>query len=384
MSDKQNEAGEIEIPDAINGQQKMNPQDAAQQGYGQGFGQPQQAQGYGVPQQGYGVPQQGYGAPQPAQGYVHPQQAQGYGVPQPAQGYGAPQQAQSYGQPQQAQGYGAPQQVQGYGTPQPVQGYGTPQPAQGFGAPQQVQGYGQSQQGFGAPQQAQGYGAPQQIQGYGQPQQGYDTQYGQVQQAYGAPQWNQQFSAPAGPDHSAPSSGKGKKIAILCSIIAVVAAIALVLIFVVFKPGDYGKESVEELSRFYIESMSKRDYKSLAKLILPSKYKSNVDNWVRRQYNMSTEDMLSAEMNSRFSADFEARYLRMEQNKTYDAEDIRGTELDYKEKFNVEIKIEEMVRVKIYFEYKGQGPGDEYKAGWTEDDNRMVMLKIDGKWYLAL
>ncbi|MFV0252141.1 MAG: LppM family (lipo)protein [Beutenbergiaceae bacterium] len=105
----------------------------AQQGYAQGYGQPQQP-GYGQPQQppaqpGYGQPQQpGYGPPQ------QPPAQPGYGQPPqqpPAQpGYGQPPQ-----QPPAQPGYGQPQQ------PPAQPGYGQPPqqpPAQpGYGQPPQ-------------------------------------------------------------------------------------------------------------------------------------------------------------------------------------------------------------------------------------------------------
>lgn len=206
-----------------------------QNGYDQGYGQPQM--GYGQPQTGYGQPQGGFdpgfggmqqpGYGQPQGNYGQPQQGFDPGYGQPQMGYGQPQQRfdPTYGQPQmgydqyQGQGQG------GYGQPapfdptygQPQGGFGAPN---GYGQPGFDAGYGQPQPNYGQGQMGSGQqygfdpnfgGQPQG--GYGQPQQGFDPNYGaQPQNGYGQPQGNYgppnngygPMNPPAGPGQGDP------------------------------------------------------------------------------------------------------------------------------------------------------------------------------------
>ena len=320
-------------------------------------------QGYDM-QQAYG--QQGYNAQQPFG-------QQGYDMQQSyvQQGYNA---QQSYGQ-------------QGYDMQQPYgqQGYNQQQSygQQGYNA---QQSYGQ--QGYNAQQSygQQGYDAQQ---SYGQ--QGYDAQQSYVQQGYNMQQpygqqgYDAQQQDPgSGPAPKSAGMGKGKKIAILCSIAGVMVAVALVLIFVVFRSGDNGKETPDEMARFFVECMNNKDFKAMKNAMLPAEYIDELDDWCRKKYNMSIEDKLSYEFYEDTSKDVQFRYISYEMKKSYNSDRISRTESEYKQNLNVDIKIEEMVRIRITFEYKGQFQSDEYQSDWYEDHDNLTLIKINGKWYISM
>jgi hypothetical protein len=166
--------------------QGQHTQGQAGQGYGQGgYGQPGYGSSSGYASSGYG--QQGYAQP-------------GYGQQTSQQGHGQ----QAYG----AQGYGA----DGYGTQAMPQGYGQ----QAYGQ----QGYGQA--GYAGQQ---GYG---QQNAYGQA--GYDQQQPQGPGGPGA--------GSAGGGGRSGNRGKRRKILIasLAGSLAVIAAIALTVVFVIKRP----------------------------------------------------------------------------------------------------------------------------------------------------
>ena len=360
MSDEQKVTGDNVSPDP-QGQTPDLPQYGQQDYYAQqSYGQ----QGYDA-QQMYG--QQGYDPQQP---YGQ----QGYDAQQPygQQGYDA---QQTYGQ----QGYDAQKTYgqQGYNAQQT---YGQ----QGYNAQQM---YGQqdynAQQMYGQ----QGYDGQQM---YGQ--QGYDAQqmYGQqgynAQQMYGQQGYNAQQPYPGSdPAPKAPGPGKGKKIAIICSIAGVLIAITLVLIFVVFRSsGDNGKETPDEMAVFFVECMNNKDFKAMKNAMLPAEYIDELDDWCRKKYNMSIEDKLSYEFYEDTSKDVQFRYISYEMKKSYNSDRISRTESEYKQNLNADIKIEEMVRIKITYEYKGQFQSDEYQSDWYEDHDNLTLIKINGKWYIAM
>ena len=365
MSDEQKVTGDNVSPDP-QGQTPDLPQYGqqdyyAQQSYGQQGYDAQQMygqQGYD-PQQPYG--QQGYDAQQPygQQGY---DAQQTYGQ----QGYDA---QQTYGQ----QGYNA-QQMYGQQDYNAQQMYGQ----QGYDGQQM---YGQ--QGYDAQQMygQQGYDAQQM---YGQ--QGYNAQQMYGQQGYNAQQpYPGSDPAVSGPAPKAPGPGKGKKIAIICSIAGVLIAITLVLIFVVFRPsGDNGKETPDEMAVFFVECMNNKDFKAMKNAMLPAEYIDELDDWCRKKYNMSIEDKLSYEFYEDTSKDVQFRYISYEMKKSYNSDRISRTESEYKQNLNADIKIEEMVRIKITYEYKGQFQSDEYQSDWYEDHDNLTLIKINGKWYIAM
>jgi hypothetical protein len=184
------------------------------------YGQPGSFGGgsYGQGQGGQGTYQQGSYQGQHVQGQAGQAHSQGgYGPPSP--GYGS----SGYAQP----GYGAPGYgADGYGTQAMPQGYGQ----QGYAQP----GYGQAgyagQQGYAQPNAygQQTYGQP----GYPQPgygQVGYDQQ--------------QQPPGPGGPGAGPAGGGGGRSgkrrkvlIASLAGGLAVIAAIALTVVFVIKRP----------------------------------------------------------------------------------------------------------------------------------------------------
>ena len=290
-----------------------------------------------------------------------------------------------YGQ----QGYDMQQSYgqQGYNAQQPFgqQGYDMQQSyvQQGYNAQQSYvqQGYNM-QQSYGQ----QGYDAQQSYvqQGYNmqQPygQQGYNMQQPYGQQGYDA----QQQDPGSGPAPKSAGMGKGKKIAILCSIAGVMIAVALVLIFVVFRSGDNGKETPEEMAVFFVECMNNKDFKAMKNAMLPAEYIDELDDWCRKKYNMSIEDKLSYEFYEDTSKDVQFRYISYEMKKSYKSDRISRTESEYKQNLNVDIKIEEMVRIRITYEYKGQYQSDEYQSDWYEDHDNLTLIKINGKWYISM
>ena len=290
-----------------------------------------------------------------------------------------------YGQ----QGYDMQQSYgqQGYNAQQPFgqQGYDMQQSyvQQGYNAQQSYvqQGYNM-QQSYGQ----QGYDAQQSYvqQGYNmqQPygQQGYNMQQPYGQQGYDA----QQQDPGSGPAPKSAGMGKGKKIAILCSIAGVMIAVALVLIFVVFRSGDNGKETPDEMAVFFVECMNNKDFKAMKNAMLPAEYIDELDDWCRKKYNMSIEDKLSYEFYEDTSKDVQFRYISYEMKKSYKSDRISRTESEYKQNLNVDIKIEEMVRIRITYEYKGQYQSDEYQSDWYEDHDNLTLIKINGKWYISM
>ena len=243
------------------------------------------------------------------------------------------------------------------------------------------QGY-DMQQAYGQ----QGYNAQQPF-----GQQGYDMQQSYVQQGYNMQQpygqqgYDAQQQDPgSGPAPKSAGMGKGKKIAILCSIAGVMVAVALVLIFVVFRSGDNGKETPDEMARFFVECMNNKDFKAMKNAMLPAEYIDELDDWCRKKYNMSIEDKLSYEFYEDTSKDVQFRYISYEMKKSYNSDRISRTESEYKQNLNVDIKIEEMVRIRITFEYKGQFQSDEYQSDWYEDHDNLTLIKINGKWYISM
>ena len=206
-----------------------------------------------------------------------------------------------------------------------------------------------------------------------------------MQQPYGQQGYDAQQQDPgSGPAPKSAGMGKGKKIAILCSIAGVMIAVALVLIFVVFRSGDNGKETPDEMAVFFVECMNNKDFKAMKNAMLPAEYIDELDDWCRKKYNMSIEDKLSYEFYEDTSKDVQFRYISYEMKKSYKSDRISRTESEYKQNLNVDIKIEEMVRIRITYEYKGQYQSDEYQSDWYEDHDNLTLIKINGKWYISM
>ncbi len=309
-------------------------------------------------------------------------------------GYGQQQyDPQMYGQQYDPQQYGQQQYgQQQYGQQQ----YGQQQ----YGQQQYGQQYGQ--QWYGQQQYGQQQYDPQQ---YGQQQ--YDPQqYGQQQydpQQYGQQQYAQPGNDPArpfpeqpdpaqpfpeqpDPAPKAPGSGKGKKIAIICSIAGVLVATAVILIFFVFGgTKDGGKATQEELMKYYVEIMNEKKPEKMAEAMIPAEYRSNLDEMSQTKYNLSVEEQLKARFTSNISDDFECRYLHYEVKKQYDDEKIEKMKEKYRKDMGIELQIEEAARMKVYFEYKGTyGPTDEHHDDWKEESDNLTVMKVNGKWYYSI
>ena len=320
----------------------------------------------GSGQQQYG--QQGYDPSQPYGQQPYGQQPYGQ-QPYSQQPYGQ----QPYGQQQyyQQQPYQQPYGQQPYGQ----QSYGQ----QPYDQQQYIQQqYGQ--QPYGQQQYSQQpYGQPQALDQpiYGQPQ-GYAQQY------YGQPQGQLYYGSP-GPAPKAPGSGKGKKIAIICSIAGVLVATALILIFFVFGSSNGGYSSKEELAKAFVEAMNDKKPERVADMIVPGKYRAALDEYAENSKGMTAEEILKSDFFARISDDFECRYLRVEDRRTYDEDDIEDLEDEFKRYLNKEINIEEMQRVRVYFEYKGQyGSDSTHYDDWKEKGDTFTLYKVDGLWYLSI
>jgi len=208
--------------------------------------------------------------------------------------------------------------------------------------------------------------------------------YGQSQ-PYGQPPMNQPYYGMPGPAPKAPGSGKGKKIAIICSIVGVLAVTAVLLIVFVFGKGGGGASTKEELAESYVSAMNSRNPSSFEGMIVPSKYRSQLDDYLKRRFGYDLKGMLEQEFSEKMSADFECKYLRMEERKTYDEDKIRSLESEFKTYLDVNIDIEEMVRVRVYFQYKGQRESDEeYSTDWEEESDTITLYKTDGLWYISM
>ena len=263
---------------------------------------------------------------------------------------------------------------------------------QPYDQPAYQQPYGQQgfQQPYGQPAYQQPYGQQAYQQPYGQP--AYQQPYGQqaYQQPYGQPQGygpmpDQMFANP-GPTPKAPGSGKGKKIAIICSIVGVLAVTAVLLIIFVFGGHkDGGKASKEDLAKAYVEVLNSKQSQKLGDFIVPGKYRSKLEEFVNSRYGSTLEEKLQEEFSEHTSDDFECRFVKMEERRTYDSDRIQQLEKEFKLMLGIDIDVEELVRVKIVYEYKGQyGSNTEHYDDWEENSDSLYMYKVDGLWYVSI
>ena len=346
----------------------------AQQGYGQqgydaqqGYGQQgyDAQQGYG--QQGYG--QQGYDAQQNygQQGYDAQQNygQQGYDA---QQGYGqqsGQQQGDAAEKSYELQLYVPPKYDANYYQQAYEQYYAPVYGQQGFNAQQAYgqQGY-DAQQGYGAQQQ---YGAQnyqqQAAPNYQAAQPGYQA-YGQQaygQQAYGG-------YTPSAP----PKKGKGKIIALICSLAGVALAVVLVLLLV---GGSTGASSPEEACKKFIDGMQARSGSKMFSVMMPSDAQSKFDDYIQRRYYYNTEDYLEMALSRGYGDEATFTYLYWEKR---DEESVYEFNNDVRSDTGIDLNAQEVYRAKIYYRierYEGDYDPD------TESDT-VYLYRIDDTWYV--
>ena len=97
------------------------------------------------------------------------------------------------------------------------------------------------------------------------------------------------------------------------------------------------------------------------------------------------EEKLREEFTEKISDDFECRFVKMEERRVYESDRIQQLEKEFKLMLGVDIEIEEMVRVKIVYEYKGQYGSDKtHYDDWEEESESVIMYKTDGLWYMSI
>ena len=273
------------------------------------------------------------------------------------------------------------EQNNGFGQPDNQPPYGQQGYQQGNQQPYGQQGY---QQNYGQPYGQQGYQQPGGQQGYQQPygqQQGYQQNYQQpyAQQNYQQPYYPQGNAygqpAPAAPGGG---SGKGRMIAIICSIVGVLAVAAVLLIIFVFKSGG-GQASKEDLAKAYLEIMSNNQPEKMADMLVPSKYRSDLEDKVKTMIGMDLEDVLKNKYMESVDADIECKFEKIEDRRTYDSEDIEELEKEFMTNVDIDMEIEEAAKIRIYYQYK-TGDSDE----WEDDTDNLTVYKVDGKWYVSI
>ena len=329
-----------------------------------GFGQPQFGQGM-MPQGQFGQMPMGQGMPQGQFG----QMPMGQGMPQGQFG----QMPMGQGMPQGQFG----QMPMGQGMPQGQLG----QMPMSQGMPHQFEqmpmnGFGQPQFGWGMPQ-------GQFVQGM-MPQ----GQFGQPNSMM-QPEYSQQFT-PQGFGQQMPpqgkTPGKGKKIAIIASISAlVVAGIVIALIMILGKSGK-GASSPEAAAKAFLEAWADNDVDKMIQYSIPDDLKDAAEKYVRSEeysyYNRRFNSLKEAYEYGyirHLNDGTKVRNLAAELGDKATEKDIKESEAYIKECYGADINIQEMVRVKLEFEVRDDG---YYEGEWEKERIRFDVYKTGGKWYV--
>ncbi len=328
-----------------------------------GFGQPQFGQGM-MPQGQFGQMPMGQEMPQGQFG----QMPMGQGMPQGQFG----QMPMGQGMPQGQFG----QMPMGQGMPQQFN-----QMPMGQGMPQQ---FGQMPiDSFGQPQFGQGMPQGQFVQGM-MPQ-GQFSQSNSMMQ----PEYSQQF-APQGFGQQMPpqgkTPGKGKKIAIIASISAlVVAGIVIALIMILGKSGK-GASSPEAAAKAFLEAWADNDVDKMIQYSIPDDLKDAAEKYVRSEeysyYNRRFNSLKEAYEYGyirNLNDGTKVRNLAAELGDKATEKDIKESEAYIKEYYGADIDIQEMVRVKLEFEVRDDG---YYEGEWEKERIRFDVYKTGGKWYV--
>lgn len=205
-------------------------------------------------------------------------------------------------------------------------------------------------------QEAYDQGAQQFQQGVVDPAMQYQQDMGGMAQQYGVDPYTQ----PQGVMPEAPKSGNGKKIAIIAGIAVAVVAIALVLIFVVFKKGS-GADSPKEVAQRCVDALFDGDsdevFKCFPDGMITSDEKAQLESVL--QYMTMFKSMIKS-----VKAGSETK--------------ITGSEADEyisKIKSEYNITVDEVATVPITYEMEFMGQSEKQ----TMD---VVCGKVDGKWYV--
>ncbi len=241
------------------------------------------------------------------------------------------------------------------------------------------------QMGYDGQNMQPGYG---QQQGYGQPmmnqQMGYDGQnmqpgYGQ-QQGYGQPQMNQQMGYGGqnmqpgyGQPQGQPGAKKpvnGKKIGI---IVGVAVALVLVIVFVTKFTGP-GAPTQKAALKSYIKAVVNEDADDYIDACLPKKLLKGV---IKESGDEKAEYKESLQFRLSWWYGYIEDIKKIKITKIYeqDKSDIKDFEDKMKDKYNVKIKVTELVRVKYEYQVKTDGE-------WEEDSDSILLYKTGGKWFV--
>ena len=191
---------------------------------------------------------------------------------------------------------------------------------------------------------------------YQQPQQPAQQAYQQPQQAYQQPQQQNYYQQPKKPVNK-------KLIAIIASAAVVVIAIAVVLIIVLGGGSGSGYEDVavdflEAYFKLYIDEIDKYSVCNFNKLF-PDYDEDELEEYLESAPKNPTFDILETE-------DFDEDEIE-ELNELLD--EYRD---DVGKKYFKSGEIEDAVKIEFVMKYKG-----------GSNNQRMLMVKIDGKWYVA-
>ena len=338
--------------------------------------------GFEQSQMSQGMPQQFGQSMMPMGGFGQPQFGQGM-MPQGQFGQMPMEQGMPQGQfGQMPMGQGMPQ---GQFSQMPM-GQGMPQGQfsqmpMGQGMPQQ---FGQMPMGsFGQPQF--GQGMPQGQFGQGMMPQGQFGQPNSMMQ----PEYSQQF-APQGFGQQMPpqgkTPGKGKKIAIIASISAlVVAGIVIALIMILGKSGK-GASSPEAAAKAFLEAWADKDVDKMIRYSIPDDLKDAAEKYVRseeysyynRRFN-SLDEAYEYEYIRNVDKGTKVRNITVEISRKANDSNIKETEAYIKEHYGTDMDIQEMVRLKVEYEFTYDG---YYDGEWAEEDMMLEVYKTGGKWYV--
>ena len=169
------------------------------------------------------------------------------------------------------------------------------------------------------------------------------------------------YTQPQGMMPEPPKSGNGKKIAIIAGIIAAVAAIACVLIFVVFKKDGKGSSSAKAVAQRCVDALFDGDSDEVLKCFPEGMMSSEEEKLLKESLQYFT--MFSSMIKS---------------VKAGSEKKITGAEADqyisqFKNQYNV--SVDEVASVPVTYEMEFMGE----TSSQTMD---IICGKIDGKWYV--
>ena len=225
---------------------------------------------------------------------------------------------------------------------------------------------------------------------YGQGQFNGQPQFGQpamMMPEYGQQYFQQPQFGQNGPSNGTKTSGKRKKIAII-SIASVLAVAGIVIaILMIFGKSGKGAKTSEEAAKEFLQVWAAHDVDKMIQYSLPDDLKSAAEKYIKSTdytyYNKSVGSLKEAYEYSycrHVEDDTQIRNLTTEVVRKAEKSEIEESEEYIKAVLGTKVDIEEIVRVKVRFEYKG-GQG-YYSEKWYDESERFDVYKTDGKWYV--